>query len=551
MLKHLLIRNYALIQHLELEPSAKLNIITGETGAGKSIMLGALGLLLGNRADTKVLFDEEEKCIIEGTFDISGYELKSIFDDQELDYAEVSYLRREITPSGKSRAFINDTPVKLDTLRIVSARLMDIHSQHDNLLMSTSGFQLNVIDAFAETSLDLTKYKESYRSFKKAEKAYKVLLEESREMQKAFDFNQHLFDELDKAELDELNQEELETELEKLENAETIKSNLNTVLEYLTNAEFSVEAGLKSAAIALGQIKQFSSKFNELKERIESVQIELSDINLEVETEESDLFLDQEQITFLKDKLDNLYTIQKKHHVQTVDELIAIRNDLQEKVDKVLNFDDELEKAKKLKDTCYKEVEALGNELSQKRKSVKENLENQIALLLQQLGMPNALMHIKHQQIEATSTGFDDFNFLFSANKGIEPQELKAVASGGEFSRLMLAIKYILAGKTQLPTIIFDEIDTGISGEISIKVGGMMQEMSDKHQVIAISHLPQIAAKGETHYFVYKDNDAIKSVSKLRKLSEEERIKEIAAMIGGANPSETAFQNARELMQLQ
>ncbi|UZR94440.1 DNA repair protein RecN [Chondrinema litorale] len=551
MLKHLLIRNYALIQQLELEPSAKLNIITGETGAGKSIMLGALGLLLGNRADTKVLFDEGEKCIIEGTFDVSGYHLKSLFDEQELDYAEVSYLRREITPSGKSRAFINDTPVKLDALRTISSKLMDIHSQHDNLLMSTSGFQLNVIDAFAGTSAELAKYKEVYRDFKKAEKAYKSLLEESREMQKAFDFNQHLFDELDKVELDNLNQAELETELEKLENAETIKSNLNTVLEYLANAEFSVEAGLKSAAAALGQIKQFSPKFNELKERIESVQIELSDINLEVEGEESDLFLDHEQISFLQDKLDNLYTLQKKHHVQTVEELLAIRNDLQEKVDKVLNFDGELEKAEKLKNEKFQLVKKLGATLTEKRNAVKENLESQIAALLNQLGMPNARLHIKHQIIEATSSGFDDYNFLFSANKGIEPQELKNVASGGEFSRLMLSIKYILAGKTQLPTIIFDEIDTGISGEISIKVGIMMQEMSENHQVIAISHLPQIAAKGDAHYFVYKDNNAVKSVSKLRKLTEDERIKEIAAMIGGANPSETAFQSARELMQMQ
>ncbi|MEM1137267.1 MAG: AAA family ATPase [Bacteroidota bacterium] len=290
MLKHLLIKNYALIQHLELEPSAKLNIITGETGAGKSIMLGALGLLLGNRADTKVLYNEEEKCIIEGTFDITAYDLASTFNELELDFAEVSYLRREITPSGKSRAFINDTPVNLESLRLISAKLMDIHSQHDMLLMSTSSFQLNVIDAFAGTKKDLATYKTAYKHYKKLEKTYQTLLDESREMQKAFDFNQHLFEELEKAELDELNQQELEQALEKLANAETIKSNLNAVIEVLANTEFSVEAGLKSASLALGQISKFSDKFVNLKQRIDSMQIELSDINLEVEKEDTNIF---------------------------------------------------------------------------------------------------------------------------------------------------------------------------------------------------------------------------------------------------------------------
>ena len=550
MLKNLLIRNYALIQQLEMAPNANLNIITGETGAGKSIMLGALGLLLGNRADTKALYNEGEKCVIEGVFDISAYQLKFLFEEEDLDYDTETMLRREISPSGKSRAFINDTPVNLDTLRNISRRLMDIHSQHDTLLMGNTNFQLEVIDIYSGTASNLASFQLAFRDYKKAASAYQKLLEESQEMQKALDFNQHLLAELDKANLEELDQEALEEEVEKLENAESIKENLNAALEYLNRAEFSVENGLKSAANVLAQIVKFSSKFAGFKERISSMQIELNDLSLEIETEESDLFLDQERTELLKDKLNLLYTLQKKHKVDSVNDLILIRDDLQDKVDKVLNLDDALETAKQKRNTLNAEMLKIGTALSEKRRATVSEIENSITDLLHQLGMPNAKVEIVHEPTAPSLFGIDSFTFMFSANKGIALQELKNVASGGEFSRLMLAIKYILASKTSLPTIIFDEIDTGISGEIALKVGNILKEMAAAHQVIAISHLPQIAAKGAAHYFVYKDEQSSKSVSKLRKLSEEERVKEIAMMIGGANPSEIAFANAKELMDI-
>ena len=550
MLKNLLIKNYALIQHLEMAPNANLNIITGETGAGKSIMLGALGLLLGNRADTKALYDEDEKCIIEGVFDISAYSLQHLFNEEDLDYETETLLRREISPSGKSRAFINDTPVNLETLRNVSKRLMDIHSQHDTLLMGNANFQLEVIDIYAGNALLLSDYQNTFRAYKKAAKEYDTLLEESQEMQKALDFNQHLLTELDKANLDNTDQAALEEEVEKLENAEAIKANLNAALEYLSRAEFSVESGLKSASSVLAQIAKFSAKFASFRERLGSMQIELNDINLEIESEESELFLDQERTELLKDQLDFLYALQKKHKVDAVSELISIRNELQDKVDKALNFDDALQAAQEKKEALQGEMRQAGEKLSAKRNEAVPKLQENITLILTQLGMPNAKVEIVHERTSPSTYGLDNFTFMFSANKGIALQELKNVASGGEFSRLMLAIKYILATKTSLPTIIFDEIDTGISGEIAMKVGGILKEMAAAHQVIAISHLPQIAAKGAAHYFVYKDEEALKSVSKLRKLSEEERIKEIAMMIGGANPSDIAYANAKELMKM-
>jgi len=550
MLKNLLIKNYALIQHLEMAPNANLNIITGETGAGKSIMLGALGLLLGNRADTKALYDEDEKCIIEGVFDISAYSLQHLFNEEDLDYETETLLRREISPSGKSRAFINDTPVNLETLRNVSRRLMDIHSQHDTLLMGNANFQLEVIDIYAGNALLLSDYQNTFRAYKKAAKEYDTLLEESQEMQKALDFNQHLLTELDKANLDNTDQAALEEEVEKLENAEAIKANLNAALEYLSRAEFSVESGLKSASSVLAQIAKFSAKFASFRERLGSMQIELNDINLEIESEESELFLDQERTELLKDQLDFLYALQKKHKVDAVSELISIRNELQDKVDKALNFDDALQAAQEKKEALQGEMRQAGEKLSAKRNEAVPKLQENITLILTQLGMPNAKVEIVHERTSPSTYGLDNFTFMFSANKGIALQELKNVASGGEFSRLMLAIKYILATKTSLPTIIFDEIDTGISGEIAMKVGGILKEMAAAHQVIAISHLPQIAAKGAAHYFVYKDEEALKSVSKLRKLSEEERIKEIAMMIGGANPSDIAYANAKELMKM-
>ncbi|WP_020527252.1 DNA repair protein RecN [Flexithrix dorotheae] len=551
MLKHLLIKNYALINHLEIAPSPSLNIITGETGAGKSIMLGAIGLLLGNRADTKVLLNEAEKCIIEGEFNVSGYKLKKLFESQDLDYDETSVIRREITPKGKSRAFINDTPVNLETLKAISTKLVDIHSQHETLQLGSNEFQLEIIDLFAGNQQFLENYQEAFSQYKKASKTLERLINESKEFKTAFDYNSHLLEELDQIKLEEFKQEELEKELEKLENAENIKANLNAALEYLSRTEFSVESGIKSAMTALAHLGEFSNKYAELKERLKSTQIEIQDIASEIESEESELFLDHEKIQFLKDQLDQLYSLQAKHHVHTIEELISIREELQEKVDQVINFDEKLEAAKAEKEKAYKKAFELANQLSERRKAIFQTLSQNLDGLVAQLGMPNASNSIFHKNIDLDKFGMDSIKILFSANKGVKPEELKNVASGGEFSRLMLSIKYLLASKTQMPTIIFDEIDSGISGEIAMKVGKMMKEMGNRHQVIAISHLPQIAAKGDQHYFVYKDDSFERSVSNLKKLTPQERIKELAQMIGGANPTETAYQSARELMEIQ
>ncbi len=548
MLKKLLIKNYALIRELEIAPSDKLNIVTGETGAGKSIMLGAIGMLMGGRADTKVLFDESRKCIIEGFFDVASYQLDGLFTELDLDYEPETVIRREISPGGKSRAFINDSPVNLNALRQVSARLMDIHSQHDNLQLGANEFQLNLIDIFASNSPLLEIYRRAYQAFTRADSAWRKLQREHREMQQAFDYNTHLLKELNAMPLDDIDQQTLEEELEMLDNAESIKASLNELLELLARSEYAVEGNLKSAGAALGQISGFSQKYAELADRIRSAQIEIADISFEAEKEDASLVLDEERIMLLKEQLDQLYSLQKRHHVNSVEELIKVRDSLKEQVDKVLNFDTELEATRQQLEEARKTVMAEGEKLSAARRGAIVPFVAETDRLLVQLGMPNAQLHILHEVAEPSATGIDHISFLFSANKGVAPDTLRNVASGGEFSRLMLAIKYILAGKTLLPTVVFDEIDTGISGEIAIKMGKMMQEMASRHQLIAISHLPQIAARGDQHYFVYKDDTAERAVSRIRKLDPQERVNEIAQMIGGANPSKVAYQSARELM---
>jgi DNA repair protein RecN (Recombination protein N) len=550
MLKHLLIKNYALIQHLEIDPSEKLNIITGETGAGKSIMLGAIGLLLGNRADTKVLYNESQKCVIEGEFSLVGYDLQQVFESCELEYEPRAILRREIAPSGKSRAFINDTPVNLEQMRMVANCLMDIHSQHDTLLLAGSDFQLGIVDAYAGVAEELAAYQTCYRQYQSAQRAYQKLVHEYESAKAAFEYNQFLFQELEKAQLDQLDQAALEEELRLLEHAETIKSNLIQTIATLDQSEFAVTTQLKTALMAMGQIAKFARRYEDLRERLKSVQIEVQDILLEAEREESDLVVDVPRMQFVKERLDMLYTLQNKHQAASVAELITLREGLKGKVEQVLHFDDLLAKAWEEKQQAQEAMQQHAEVLSEKRALVLAGVEQAITQLLVQLGMPDAKLLIRMQSVEPGILGADLVKILFSANKGIPPEELKQVASGGEFSRLMLAIKYILAQKTQLPTILFDEIDTGVSGEIAIKMAKMMQEMSQHHQVISISHLPQIAARADAHFFVYKDNSAEKTSSRIRQLSEAERVEEIAQMIGGANPGKFAYDSARELMGL-
>jgi DNA repair protein RecN (Recombination protein N) len=548
MLVDLRIRNYALIEQLELRPSALLNIITGETGAGKSIMLGAIGLLLGNRADSRMLFNTEKKCVIEGQFDISSYQLQDIFDSEDLDYDTQCILRREISPGGKSRAFVNDTPVTLETLRHIGANLMDIHSQHDTLLLGDAVFQLNLLDLYAGLVPTRGQYSSAYRQYRKLEADLKSVEDQVAQANKELDYHSFLLNELEEARLDNEQQDELEQEVKQLEHAEEIKFKLTHALHSLSEGEYCATGSLKEAASLLGQIAPYADVFRDLKARLDSCLIELHDIASEAEAAERRTEGDPARIDELQGRLNIIYNLQRKHQVRDIVALLNLRDELRDKVGSVLNLDKQISRLRRDADGALTTVTKLATRLSEARRKSFPKFEKELVALLADLGMPNSRLVVQHQTGTPSTSGIDIISILFTANKGAQPQTLSKAASGGEFSRLMLCIKYMLADKTALPTIVFDEIDTGISGEIAVKVGRMMQQMAQKHQLIAISHLPQMAAAGDTHYFVYKQDRADRTVSCIRQLNLEERISEIAHMIAGANPSQHAFQSARELL---
>ncbi|MCC2547852.1 DNA repair protein RecN [Hymenobacter sp. BT175] len=548
MLVDLRIQNYALIEQLELRPSALLNIITGETGAGKSIMLGAIGLLLGNRADSRMLFKTDRKCIIEGQFNIASYQLQDIFESEDLDYDASCILRREISPTGKSRAFVNDTPVTLETLRKIGANLMDIHSQHDTLLLGDAVFQLNLLDLYAGLVPTRAQYSNAYRSYRKLEADLKTLENQVAQANKELDYHSFLLTELEEARLDNEDQETLEQEVKQLEHAEEIKYKLTQALQSLSESEYCATGSMKEAATMLGQISAYADSFKTLKDRLDSCLIELHDIADEVETAERRTEGDPARIDELQGRLNVLYNLQRKHQVRDVPALLTVRDGLRQKVGSVLNLDKEITRLRKDTDGALATVKRQAAKLTESRLKSFPKFEKELASLLADLGMPHSRIVVQHTVSQPTASGTDVVSILFTANKGAQPQTLSKAASGGEFSRLMLCIKYMLADKTALPTIVFDEIDTGISGEIAVKVGRMMQQMAKKHQLVAISHLPQMAAAGDSHYFVYKEDREDRTVSRIRELSTEERIREIAHMIAGANPSENAFQSARELL---
>lgn len=549
MLQHLTIKNYALIRHLELTPATGLSVITGETGAGKSIMLGALGLLMGNRADTKVLWDEQQKCIIEGTYQIGEYKLKSFFKANDLDYDETTVIRREISPAGKSRAFVNDTPVTLDVLKSLGGRLMDVHSQHETLELGNQTFQLALIDSYAGNQKLRDEYADAWSSYQVAKREFEKLKSDADHLREESDYIKFQLDELVKADLDDLEQTSLESELKVMEHAEEIKNRFNTVLDLLTRSDMNAQSLLGEVRNSLQHISGFSPSYEALLKRLESVKIELADISDEVEREEGNVEFDPERTQLVQERLSTLYKLLKKHHASNREDLIQLRETLSVKNDLTSNLDGALAKAEEKFKSAEKALNATGKKLSESRQKVFESICAQITKLLKELGIPNASLAIASQTIAASSTGMDDVDVLFSANKGIQPRSLAQVASGGEFSRLMFAIKYIMAEKTAMPTLILDEIDNGVSGEIAIQLGKMMVNMSKRHQVLTISHLPQIAAKGQSHYFVFKDNSESKTVSSIRQLNEQERVEEIAKMIGGSKPSKVALENAQELLQ--
>lgn len=549
MLTHLSIKNYALIRQLELEPSGSLNVITGETGAGKSIMLGAIGLLLGDRADTKVLWNPDEKCIVEGTFNVSALKLKTLFRDLDLDYEPTSVIRREINPGGKSRAFVNDTPVTLDALRRIGQRLIDVHSQHETLQFSEREFQLSVIDAYARLQNDLEAYTAAWRKYQELKDIYEQLLGEAETLKEEADFVKFQLDELSTANLVDNEQEKLEAELKIAEHAEDIKSKLQQSSLQLNDTEWSVLLQLNDLRARLQSLAAFGPAFEKLYQRINSTRIELQDVADELEREESKVEFDPHRTEDVKERLSLIYQLQQKHRKNSISELLALQHDLQQRAHKTDNLDEALRRAEQDLNEARKEVEVKAAGLSAARTKTFSPLSSNLISILQQLGIPDAQILVDHQKKEPGKNGIDQIEILFSANKGIAPRALGAVASGGEFSRLMFAVKFIMAEKTAMPTLVLDEIDTGVSGEIAIRLGKLMKVMAERHQVIAISHLPQIAAKAHTHYFVYKNNAFEKTVSEMRPLSESERVEEIAKMIGGNQPSDKARENAVELMQ--
>jgi DNA repair protein RecN (Recombination protein N) len=548
MLQSLSISNYALIQELEMSPSSSLSMITGETGAGKSIMLGAVGLLLGNRADIKALSDPDKKCVVEGSFGILNYGLENFFKQEDLDFEPDCIIRREISPSGKSRAFINDTPVRLETLKELGKSLMDIHSQHDTLLLADGAYQLGLIDAFSISQQEKMAYQKAFMEFLSAKKNFEKQTELAIALKKEADFNKFQLEELSVLKLQEGEQQELESEQEVLENAEDIKAKIQEVLDQLQDEQFGALRMLSLASQNIQQLVRYAHKFESYGERFQSLLIEINDIASSLEDEDSNLEVDFEKLETVRERLSKIYHLQQKHGLDTLEALMALEQELADKVFQVENLDEEIEKLQKAKIRAENEMMSKAKTLRDKRKASFKSFSLELEALLRQLGMENAKIEMSHQAVSPSKEGTDQVDILFTSNKGVNPKPLKQVASGGEFSRLIFAIKYIMADKMALPTLIFDEIDTGVSGEIALQMVRMMQEIAKKHQVICISHLAQVAAKGDQHYFVFKDNTSEKTVSKIKLLDPEQRVSEIAKMIAGSNPSASAFESAKELL---
>jgi len=548
MLTSLKISNYALIDHLAMEPSAGLSMITGETGSGKSIMLGAVGLLLGNRADTKVLLHEEKKCVVEGVFDISSYGLQEYFDELELDYEESCIIRREISPNGKSRSFVNDTPILLDHLKSLGEKLMDVHSQHDTLLLGEGDFQLGLVDAFAQTGVERAAYQQVFKEFKSSKKRLEELTVQSDRLKKEFDFNQFQLNELSSLSLVAGEQEELEASQQILENAEDIKLKIQEILSFFNDEQFGVLRGMGHIQSSLLGLERLAQAFGSYRQRFQEVFIELNDLVESLGDEDSIVEVDGDKLERTRERLSKIYQLQKKHGLQTVKELMELESKLADQVFQVQQVADQLHAAKR--DQLEKEKSMLqaAELLSQKRKACFPSFQRALEELLQDLGMENARIQLERQSLDPNASGVDRVELLFSANKGMPLLPLKRVASGGEFSRLLFAIKYMMADKMALPTLIFDEIDSGISGEVALQMVRMMQVIAQNHQVICITHLPQMAAKGDLHFFVYKDHSAEKTISKVKQLTDDERVHELAKMIAGDNPSLAAQTSAKELL---
>ena len=549
MLSSISIKNYALINELHIDFSSGLSIITGETGAGKSILLGALGLVLGNRAELSTLKNTTKKCVVEAVVGIDKYNLEDFFETEDIDYEPNTILRREILPSGKSRAFVNDTPVTLSVLTLLRAKLIDVHSQHQTLQVSDQQFQFQLLDAVASNDSNLTSYKSELAKYISEKKRLEEIQLAQREATLQYDYNAHLYNELLEAKLIEDEQELLEEKLEKINNVEEIKQNLSEALQLATDDTIGIQNLLYSLEQKLAKISMYSKEYQELSDRISIVKIELVDIIGEIETTNESVDFNPSEADQLNDRLQLIYNLQKKHYVNSISELLSIQSTLSEKVSRVENSEQLLAEQEAIVEEIANKLDIIALKISDARNKIIPKLSKQLENVLADLGMPHARFQIQNTLSENYyKNGKDVLQFLFSANKGGQYGELKKVASGGELSRVMLAIKKILSENSQLPTIIFDEIDSGVSGEISNKMAHIMSQMSQKMQVITITHLPQIAAKGNQHYKVYKEEVNNITTTNLKQLSEDERIVEIAEMLSGKNISDSALIHARELL---
>ena len=556
MLQKLSISNYALIDNLEICFGAQLNILTGETGAGKSIILGALSLILGQRAESRYFFSQQKKCVIEGTFKIGQFHLKTFFEENDLDYDAETVLRREISADGKSRAFINDTPVNLNALKLLGEKLIDIHSQHATLEINDPEFQLLVVDAVAKHDELLFGYRDKFKLYKKNIARLNTLIEESDKAKADLDYYQFQFDELEKAALDAEEQPLLEQELLALNNAEEIKRNLAGAVYTMNDSELAVLTQLKEANHQLSAVEKYNPQIAELQQRLNSAIIELKDIVAEIENIEQRTHTNEARALEVNGRLSIIYALQKKHRVNSNAELLELQSQLSEKIQQAIFGDEEIEKLNHQLNADKNELEIIAHQLSANRAKAIPAIEEQVLQTLAEMGMSNSALTIRlssnppHGERLGTlgPDGADAIRFLFSANKGHALAEMSKVASGGELSRLMLSIKSLVAKNTALPTIIFDEIDTGVSGEVANKVGQIMEQLAGNLQVITITHLPQIASKGQNHYFVYKDNESDITYTRIKQLNAPERVIEVAKMLSGDKPGESALQNARELL---
>ena len=548
MLKHLYISQFAIIDSLDLDIAHGFNVITGQTGAGKSIIMGALALVMGERADYKSIRNGASKCVVEATFDITSSNIRSLFDELDLDYAEECIIRREITANGKSRAFINDTPVNQQQLRAVSAKLIDIHSQHENLLLNNSLFQMQVVDAVAQNAPAIEAYKSAYHRFNSLKKELATLQESAEKLRAEKDYNQFQFNQLQEAAIGADEQELLEAELDKLVHIEDIKYNLQLADSILSNDDAAI-AQLKTAEQSLGKISDFDKDIASVYERINSVVIELKDVAADVSALFENTDYDPARRNYVEERLNLIYSLEHKHNVKSCEELIEIYNAFARKLESIDSFDDEINSLQAQLSEAEKEMVKASEVLSDSRRAVRDVIAKDLVEKLVYLGINNAKVEVAINSTgNYTINGSDEVNFLFSANKNVPLRPISTIASGGEISRVMLARKSLIVKTNDISTIIFDEIDTGVSGLVAQRMGEMMKILSLDTQVIAITHLPQIAAKGNAHFKVYKEDNENDTISKIILLDNEQRRREIAEMLSGENPSKAAFDAADELL---